>query len=131
MPDDPRLADLITAAEEREAARKQAQSSDDPPQQKQAMIKFREHVAAVLAQEVRDALQLTYEWNQAQRRPRAVFQVEHPTQGSIACDLIALDSPDAWRVWTPNPYHPAQKFTSAELNDGLLLAIGSFKRLEF
>jgi hypothetical protein len=131
MSDTPSLDELIKAAEEREAARKKAQHGDDPAWREQVVIQLRERVAAVLAQEVRDVLQFTYEWDQAQRRPHAVFRVEHPTQGSITCDLIELEVPGAWRVWTPNPYHRALTFTTAEFNDGLLLAIGSFQRLEF
>jgi hypothetical protein len=84
---------LIKAAEEREADRKKERSTKGAAQQKQALIQFREHITAVLSQEVRDALQLTYEWNQAQRRPHAVFHLEHPTQGSIACDIMELDQP--------------------------------------
>lgn len=114
---------------ETEQQRQQEEYRHTSAYREEKMGAFRLRLEAALSQVVLQALDLVYEWDEWLQKPRAFFQLES-IKGNADCTIHFGEAHRIWAVFIPNLYRPTRMFESQELEQGLLVAIGEFWKVQ-
>ena len=100
-----------------------------PASHQQWLTSFHTRLEAALSAPVRQALDLRDEWDDFEQQPRSVFQLAH-LKGTAEFALYFYGTYGLWVVQIPHPHRSPHLFDSQALEQGLLVAIGRFWKVE-